>query len=133
MGGQDGFSRDLLTYTDESLSLLGGIKFDASKKMTLGFSAAYTNSTAGMDPFDLPADDYVAITPPTVYDFSKSHTYSDLDITRLDGDILFKYKFSDGFWLRADYRITDYQDDAPYMYDTSGTVQWLTAALGFRF
>ena len=31
MGGQDGFSRDLLTYTDESLSLLGGINCRAGK------------------------------------------------------------------------------------------------------
>jgi hypothetical protein len=112
---------------------VGGIKLHPSKKATLGASLAWTDSNAALDPFDLPADDYVAITPPMSYDFSQSHTFSDLDISRIDADLLFKYKFSDGFWLRADYRITDYQDDAPYLYDTSGSVQWVTAAAGFKF
>ncbi len=133
MGGQDGFSRDLLTYDDESISLLGGLRFKTSKKSSLGLSLAWTDSSAGLQAFDLPADDYVAITPPTQYDFSRSHTYSDLDINRIDGDILFKYSFTDDVWLRADYRIIDYSDDAPYMADTSGTVQWATIALGWRF
>ena len=133
MGGQAGFSRDNLTYNTESFTAVGGIKLHPSKKSTFGLSVAWTDSTAALDPFDLPADDYVAITPPMSYDFSLSHTFSDLDISRLDADLLFKYKFNDGFWLRADYRIVDYKDDAPYLYDTSGTVQWFTAALGLKF
>jgi hypothetical protein len=133
MGGQDGFSRDNLTYNSESVTAVGGFKIHSSEKSTFGFSVAWTNSSAALDPFDLPADDYVAITPPMTYDFSLSHTFSDLDVSRIDADILFKYKFSDSFWLRADYRVTDYKDDAPYLYDTSGKVQWLTAAAGFRF
>jgi len=133
MGGQDGFSRDLLTYNDESTSLLAGLRFDLSKKAELGLNIAYTSSEAGLDPFDLPADDYVAITPATIYDFSDSHTYSALDVTRIDGDVDFTYKFSDGFWLRATYTYVDFVDDMPYMYDTTGAVQWGTVAVGWYF
>ena len=133
MGGQDGFSRDLLTYNDTSTSLVGGLKFHLSKKSELGLNLAYTRSEAGLDPFDLPADDYVAITPPTVYDFSKSHLYSQLDVTRIDGDLDFKYRFSESFWLRANYKYIDYSDDTPYLFDTTGAVQWATVALGFYF
>jgi hypothetical protein len=133
MGGQDGFSRDLLEYEDDSTSLLGGVRLSPSKKTELGLHLAYTKSEAGLDPFDLPADDYVAITPPMIYDFSKSHTYSMLEITRFDGELDFKYKFSDDFWLRAAYKYVDYKDDMPYLFDTTGTVQWATLALGWYF
>jgi hypothetical protein len=133
MGGQDGFSRDLLRYNEESTTVLGGVRFYLTDKAELGLNLAYTGSQAGLDPFDLPADDYVAITPPMSYDFSKSHTYSRLDVTRIDGDVDFKYEFSDSFWLRANYKYVDFADDIPYMYDTTGAVQWGTVALGMSF
>jgi hypothetical protein len=133
MGGQDGFSRDLLKYGETSTSVLGGLRFYLSKKAELGLNLAYTGSEAGLDPFDLPADDYVAITPPMTYDFSRSHTYSKLDVTRVDGDIDFKYEFDVGFWLRANYKYIDYKDDSPYMYDTTGAVSWATLAVGWYF
>jgi hypothetical protein len=133
MGGQDGYSRDLLTYNEEANTLLGGIKIRPGTKWDLGIYLSYTAAEAGLDPFDLPADDYVATHPPTAYDFSASHTYSDLDVSRMDGDLMIKYKFSDAMWLRFNWRYVDYTDDAPYLEDTSGTVQWATLSAGWYF
>jgi len=133
MGGQDGFSRDLLSYNEESNNIMAGIKIRPSDKWDLGFNAAYTEAEGGLDPFDLPADDYVAITPSMSYDFSKSNTYSTIDIERFNFDAMAKYSFSDNLWLRLWYKLVDFDDKDPYLYDTTGTVQWATITAGMSF
>ena len=133
MGGQDGYSRDLLSYNEEANTLLGGVKVHPGDRWDLGLYLSYTAAEAGLDPFDLPADDYVATHPPTAFDFSNTHTLSDLDVSRLDGDLMVKFRFSDAMWLRFNWRYVDYTDDAPYLYDTDGTVQWATLTAGWYF
>ena len=133
MGGQAGFSRDNLEYDSESKTLMAGIKFGSDDKTELGLDLSYMQATAGLDPFNLPADDYVAITPPMMYDFTTSHLNSDIDNTRIDADLWAKFRFAENFWLRLRYHLVDFQDDAPYLYDTSGKYQYATAAVGWMF
>lgn len=133
MGGQDGFSRDLLGYTSESTMLVGGITFHPTRQLELGASLAYVQSEAALAPFDLPADDYVAITPPTIYDFSLAHTYSDLDLTRTEAEVGATYRLRDNLWLRLNYLMIEYEDDAPYLYEAEGQVDFITAAFGIAF
>ena len=133
MGGQDGFSRDLLSYNEESSTLMAGVKIHPSDRWDLGFNLAYTDAEGGLDPFDLPADEYVAITPSMSYDFSNSHTYSTIDVNRFNIDGMFKFRFTDKLWMRLWYQYVDFSDDDPYLYDTSGTVQWATISAGWSF
>ena len=133
MGGQDGYATDPLSYDTENGILMAGLTIKPSKTFKIGTDITYAQSEAGLNPFDLSAPDYVAITPPMSYDFTYSHTYSDLDITRLDWDLYTKIYFSKDFWMFLKYRIVDFNDDAPYMYDTTGKVQFLTGALGWTF
>ena len=133
MGGQDGFSRNVLNYNEESNSLLAGVKIRPGDKWDLGFNLSYTESEGGLAPFELPADDYVAITPPMSYDFSKTNTYSNIDVTRFNLDAMLKYKFNDDLWLRFWYQLTDFSDNDPYLYDTTGAVQWATITAGWSF
>jgi hypothetical protein len=133
MGGQDGFSRNLLSYNADSNVLMGGLKVHPAENFTLGIHLTQTSSDAGLDPFDLPADEYVARTPTMIYDFSMTHTYSDLDMSRLEAEIDAKWKLSDAFWLYGAWRFADFDDDAPYMYDTTGSVDFYTLALGWSF
>ncbi|MCP4896907.1 MAG: hypothetical protein GY906_08015 [bacterium] len=133
MGGQDGFSRDMLSYNIDNNVLMGGINIKPSDTFKLGLNLTWTKSEAALDPFDLPADDYVAITPTMFYDFSRSHTYSDLDTTRVDAEVTAKWKLGDAFWLYGAWRYADFQDDAPYMYDTTGSVSFYTLAAGWSF
>ena len=133
MGGQDGYSRDLLAYNEESNSLLAGIKIKPSDRVGLGLDLGYTASEGGLDPFDLPADDYVAITPSMSFDFSKSHTYSTIDVNRFNVDATVKVKFTDKMWMRLWYKYIDFTDDDPYLYDTSGSVQLATISAGLSF
>ena len=133
MGGQAGFSRDLVDYTSDANTFMAGVKFGSQDFMELGIDLSWMQAEAAMSPFDLSADDYVAITPPMSYDYSETHTYSDLDSTRIDADLWAKFYFGENLWLRLRYHYVDYQDDAPYLYDTSGKYQFAAAALGWAF
>jgi hypothetical protein len=133
MGGQDGFSRNILKYNETSNSILAGIKIHPGNSWDLGLNMTYTASEGGLDPFELPADDYVAVTPVMSYDFSKSNTYSNIDIDRFNFDAMLKYKFDNDVWLRFWYQIADFNDNDPYLYDTTGMVQWATVTAGWSF
>jgi hypothetical protein len=133
MGGQDGFARDQLTYNSESNVLMGGIKFKPTEKFYIGLYLTNTDSTAGLDAFDLSAPDYVATHPPTSYDFSMTHTYSDLDTSRLDAQVKVHYKLGASSWVSGVYRRAEFTDDAPYLYDTDGALDIFTFAYGMSF
>jgi hypothetical protein len=133
MGGQAGFSRDMLDYSSDSSTLMAGFKYQAKNKTEFGIDFSYMQAEAALAPFDLPADEYVAITPPMSYDFSTSHLNSDIDNTRLDADLWAKFSLGTKWWLRLRYHLVDFQDDAPYLYDTSGKYQYATAAVGLIF
>jgi len=132
MGGQDGFSRTLSKYNEESNTLLGGIKVHPGN-WVLGLNLGYTTAEGGMDPYELTADDYVATHPSMSFDFADSYSYSNLDVSRLDGNLNLKYKFANAMWMRFWYRYVDFTDDQPYLYDTSGTIQWATVSVGWKF
>ena len=104
MGGQDGYSRDMLDYSSESNSLMAGLKYKKAEKLELGLDLSWMKAEAGLAPFDLSADDYVATHPPMSYDFSTSHTYSDLDSSRVDADLWAKFWFRSNLWMRLRYQ-----------------------------
>jgi hypothetical protein len=132
MGGQDGFSRDTVEYSEEANTILGGLKFHPGDRWKLGFSLGYTKAEASMGEFDLAADEYVAITPPMWFNWERTPSYSNLDVSRFNGDIELKFDIVKDIWLRFMYRYIDFTDDAPYLYDTSGTAQWATLWVGFK-
>ena len=132
MGGQDGYSRTMARYTEEANSLIGGVKIHPNN-WTFGINLGYTQAEGGMDQYELRADDYVATHPTMSFDFEQSYTYSNLDVSRLEADLNLKYNLTEDMWLRLWYKYVDYQDDQPYLYDTSGTVQWATISAGWNF
>ena len=133
MGGQDGFSRDTLDYSSDSNTLMAGLKYQTKNKTEFGIDFSWMQAEAALAPFDLSADDYVETHPVMSYDFSQTNTYSDLDNTRIDADLWAKFWFNSKWWLRLRYHYVDFQDDAPYLYDTSGTYQYAAAAVGLVF
>ena len=48
-------------------------------------------------------------------------------------DGMFKLKFTEALWMRLWYKYIDFTDDAPYLYDTSGTVHVATVTAGWSF
>ena len=113
---------------------MGGLKFQITESLKIGFDLAYVNATAGMSQFRFTkAEDWAAPKPMQNYDMSKVHTYSDLDNTRFESDVWAKFGFGKDFFLYGDWRYVDYADDAPYLYDTAGTISWYTLSLGWSF
>jgi len=123
----------MLTYNQNSSTIMGGIRFEPGKRWDLGLHLGYTAADAALDQFDLSAPDYSATHGSMSFDFSQSHTYSALNVNRFDGKFDVRYKIRDDFWVRFWYRYVDYTDDSPYMYDTSGKVSWTTLAAGWNF
>jgi predicted porin len=133
MGGQDGYARDPLSYDSASHIIMAGLTLKPADKLKLGLNLTWTESEAALAPFDLSAPDYVATHPSTQYDFSQTHTYSDLDLSRLEASVKAGYKFSPNMSLYLKYRYADFDDDAPYLYDTSGSIDIYTAAVSWSF
>jgi hypothetical protein len=134
MGGQDGFARDPLSYDTDNDVVMAGIRLHPRESLDLGLSLTWTESEAAIAPFDLADDaaDYVATHPTTVYDFSMSHTYSDLDVSRFDAEADATYHFSKSMQLSLRYRRAEYDDNAPYLYDTTGSFDLWTIALAWK-
>ena len=133
MGGQDGYASDPLTYNTESNTLMAGFRLHPTEEFSFGMNLTWTGSDAAMEQFDLSADAYVETHPAMAYDFSESHALSDLDTTRLDFDMDGKFLLTSDVWMVLRYRYADFEDDAPYLYDTTGRFSMYTAALGWKF
>lgn len=133
MGGQDGYSRTLLHHETESNTAMAGIRFHTNDRFELGLSAAWTTAEQGLDPYELTADDYEAITPPLDFEFGNSHTYSTIDVTRLDAKVDASYKFTESSWLYLYTMYWDFSDDNPVFLDLSGEMFRYGAALGWTF
>lgn len=124
----------MLSYGTTSNTLIGGFSVKPNDRITVGFDLAWNSSDAGLDPFvfSVPAE-YLAANPNQSYDFSLSNTYSDLDVTRWEASLNARYQASDALFLTGSYRRADYQDDAPYLYDTSGSLELYSLGLGWVF
>ncbi len=133
MGGQDGYTSDALTYNEESNTLMAGFRVHSSDDLSFGANVTWTGSEAGIDSFELRADDYVETHPSMAYEFSESNTYSELDTTRIDFDMDAKFMLASDVWMALKYRYAKFSDDSPYLYDTSGKFSMFTVALGWAF
>lgn len=113
---------------------MGGLKFKVTDVFKFGFDLAYVNATAGMSQFRFTtAEQWAAPKPNQNYDMSRVHTYSDLDTTRFESDLWAKFTFFKSAFLYADWRYVDYTDDAPFLYDTSGSIDYWNVGLGMTF
>ena len=91
----------------------------------------WTASEAGLDPLELAAPENV--TPVQSWDFTQTHTYSDLDITWIEASLSTRYEIRDSLWVNGGIRYTDWNDDEPYLYDQTGSLTSFSLALGKRF
>ena len=133
MGGQDGFQRDMLHQSTESTTIVAGIRITPSKKFNLGVNVSQTDSEQALDPYDLPAPDYVETHPTMSFDLTNSHLYSMIDVSRLDLNADANFKFSNAFWLNVYYRYSDFEDNVTLFGDMNGNISILGAYLGWAF
>jgi len=133
MGGQDGFQRDMLSQETESSTIVAGIRHTPSKKFNWGLNVSQTDSEQALDPFDLPADDYVETHPTMSFDLTNSYLYSMIDVSRLDVHADANIKFTNDFWLNFYYRYSDFEDNVTLFGDMNGNISIFGAYLGWAF
>ena len=124
-----------MEYENEDSTLMGGVTIKPSEAFEIGIDAVYSSSAGALEQYtfaDVPPD-FLASKPNQSYDFSHSHTYSDLDVTRLELAISFRYAVSEMMSVRGGYRYIDLEDDAPYLYDTTGSVDFYSLGLAWSF
>jgi hypothetical protein len=132
LSGQDGSARTLLSYETESTTLLGGLHFKPAPRWQLGAEIAWNDSKAAIAPFDfvVPAE---YLNANQSYDFSLTYLASDVELTSLELRADARYSFAEDRWIGVEYRRAEVDDDAPYLTDLSGAVDWLSLSVGWRF
>ena len=106
----------------------------ATETFKWGLNLVWNSAQAGLDPFRmLLGEQWAASKPNQFYDFSQTNIYSDLDTERWYGLIYGQYSFRENLWLWAGYTYQDYSDNAPYLYDTTGSADTYAARLGWSF
>ena len=71
--------------------------------------------------------------PNQSFDFTQTWTNSDLDTTFIEAGIQARYKVKEELYLTAGYRYLDFDDNAPYLGDDSGTVEFVNLGVGWAF
>jgi hypothetical protein len=133
MGGQDGYGRDLLSYDSDSDTLMAGIKLHPTERFGLGVHFSWTESEAGLDPFAVDGGSYLDTHPAVVYDFSNSHTYSMLDLSRRETELYAGYEVNETVTVKLRWTHANFDDNEPYLYDTSGSFDHYLAAMIWKF
>ena len=95
---------------------------------------ALNEADASFASFRFPAGEaFSAARPNQSYDFSLTNTYSDLDTKFLEAGIQARYDVKEELYLTAGYRYLDFDDNAPYLGDDSGTVEFVNFGVGWAF
>jgi len=74
---------------------------------------------------------FAANKPNQSYDFTNTYLASDLDSTRFQVGVNARYHFKPAVWVSGEYTYIDYQDDASYLYNTTGTVDVYSLSVGW--
>jgi hypothetical protein len=93
----------------------------------------YATGDASMGPFDLSNPEYTARVPLIQLDFSQTPGYSDLDVRSIDAGVDATYRFASNLLVRGAYRYVEFDDAAPYLYDTSGKNNLVYFSIGYDF
>ena len=134
MSGQAGSARALLNYNTEMNTVVGGFKVKPSDKLYFKVDIAHNTSEAEIDPFRMPeAEAWAASKPNQSYDFSQVHLNSDLDTTFLEAGLKANYEVKEGMYLTGSYRYLDFEDDAPYLGDDTGSVDYYGLGIAWKF
>ena len=69
----------------------------------------------------------------STYDLDELHTYSDLDAASWDATFGAEARIGTATWARFSYSYVDYQDDAPYLADLGGNVDYYRLGVRWLF
>ena len=125
-----------MEYNTDVHTLLLSADFEASEKLRFNGGIIFNWGEAEMD--NLSAA-YNEGTPPVNFGFDHALAFavwednSDLDIEEIEYYLGCTYDFNERLTINLNASYTDYSDDEPYLYDTSGDLLLVNAGLTFRF
>ena len=123
-----------MSYNTNVNTFLGGISVGEQKRWKVKFDLGWNRADASLDPFRFEnGEAWSASKPNQYYDFSQTNTYSDLDTTFWQAKLYGRYYVKKSLYVTAGYQYLDLQDDAPYLYDTSGSVDIYNFGVGWSF
>ena len=118
-----------IEYENTSNTFTAGLTYHASERVEIGIDGVWNDADAAMDAFDFPVTPFGQMS----YDFSLTHLNSDLDVSRMELGIHGRFAVGEKVGLVAGYRYADFEDDAPYLYDTSGSVSFYNLGVAWNF
>ncbi len=114
--------------------MVGGLRFKPAEPLTVKLDLAWNTAEASLATFRFPAgEDFAAARPNQSFDFSQTFTYSDLDTRFFEAGIEARYDVRQDLYLIAGYRHLDFDDNAPYLGDDSGTLEFVSLGVGWAF
>jgi len=132
--GQFGSSSDSARNngTDTTFSIGGNLV--ASERVTLALDVTFSMWEESLDQVDLSAPhDILEKLHWSSYDLSRLHTYSDLDATSWDATLSAEARLGARTYGTLSYSYFDYQDDAPYLADLGGNIDYVRLGLRWAF
>ena len=110
------------------------MQLQPTDRLSIGIDTVWSEADAGFEPFELMVPPgYLVGKPNQSYDFSRTATYSDLDVSRFEVGVGLRFDAREDLGWRAGYRWIDFDDDAPYLSDTSGAVDFYSLAVVWSF
>lgn len=124
----------MLEYQSSSHTVLAGFSLQPTPSLEIVVDGSWTTADAAMAPFDFQVpEEFLAVNPNMSFDFARTYLNSDLDISRVELGVRARYSVNSRLFVRGSYRYLDYDDDAPYLYDTTGSVDVYGFGLGWEF
>ena len=115
-------------------TVVGGLSFKPGESLTVKLDLAFNHAQAELDMFRFPAGEaFAAARPHQSFDFSLANTNSDLDTRFVEAGIEARYDVRQDLYLTAGYRHLDFDDNAPYLGDDSGTLELVSLGVGWAF
>ncbi|MFC2171607.1 hypothetical protein ACFLU6_03130 [Acidobacteriota bacterium] len=105
-----------------------------TKKFDIDAEFLYVWSKGAMDEimYDI-SDQAQAALPDDDYDFSEVHMYSDLFTKRIDFSVGGLYRVKQNLSVHGSFAVADFDDQAPYLFDTSGRMYLVQGNLIYTF
>ena len=134
MSGQLGSAASQIEYETNNNTLTAGFAYKPSDKVEIGVDGVWNDADAAIEAFDftVPAE-FLAANVNMSYDFTSTYLNSDLDVSRFELGVHGRFDVADKVGIIAGYRYLDLEDDAPYLYDTSGSVSLYSLGVGWIF
>lgn len=125
-----------MEYKTNVNTLLFSADFAATDRLSFNGGVIFNWGDAEMD--GITADYYEGVQPAAFgYDHALASQVwmdsTDLDIEEIEYYLGCKFDFNERLTLNLNASYTDYSDDEPYLYDTSGDLFLVNAGLTFRF